>query len=159
MKKRDFLHNLMNAKQWFEYSRVLTFPFFFLLTILGNYGILIMYLGLERNPLTLFVMAISTFLIMTVGGFFLFARKVQSTDTTMQQWRSVWYTFVNTAFLQMLTEFAQKEELPISEHLKEWGLESWEDLGFIIKHILDKGKRARALPIIKEFLDDAKRKR
>jgi hypothetical protein len=146
----------MNVKQWFEYSRILTFPAFFALTLLGNYGVLIMYFGLEQNLKTLLGITAITLIMMVIFGYFLFTRKVQSTDTTMQQWRNVWTAFVNVSFLQMLTQFGEREKFPVPEHLKEWGLESWDDLGFIIKHILDKGKRARALPIIKEFLDNAK---
>jgi len=153
MKKPDFLHGVMNLKQWLEYSSKITFPAFFFFQVLGTVGVILLYMGIEGDFGLLFKITFPIFLILFGAGYIFFIKEVQPTDMTMQTWRSVWFTFINTAFLQMLTEFGKREEFPIPDFLKEWGLDSWGDLEKLIKHTVEKGKKAKAQPIIKEFLE------
>lgn len=154
MRKPDFLHGILNLKQWLDYSRIFTFPAFFFLQILSTIGVVLMYMGMVGDFGLLLKLTFPIFLVLIGVGYVFFIREVQPTDLTMQQWRNVWIQFINTALLQMLTDLAVKEDFPIPEYFSDWGLKSWLDLGKLIQFVLSKGKKIKAHKLIKEFLEN-----
>jgi hypothetical protein len=147
----------MNLKQWLDYSRIFTFPVFFFLNLLSTFGVLLLYGGIEGDFKLLLLLTIPTFVVMIGVGYVFFIRGVQPTDTTMQQWRSPWFTFINTALLYMFTKFAENQNYPIPAYFEEWDLTSWKKLERLVEHVLMKGRKAKAHKLIMEFFKNVER--
>ena len=142
---------IVNLNQWFYYGRSwLNLPVT-LLTSLGSISILIIYFGIEQSAELLVILGI-LFVGINIGiGLFLFRKKGQQIDTIMYAWRSPLPNLNSVAINFALIGLAEKFEIPIPDQLKDWGVQSWNDLRKINYYILQQGEKAYAKTICQQY--------
>jgi len=146
-----FYHSVVNANQWFQYGKDwLTLPFI-ALTLYSQISILMIFLDLPRNPITL------TFLIVVVSAssllidYWLFKFGGHQIGYVTQTWRNLLPQLggvgIGLAYIRINEHF----NTPFPEPFKRFSLKTWVDLEKTYYYILNKGVEAKAQPICRKF--------
>lgn len=155
MKKtiRDLYARVVNLQQFFTYGKAWMLLPFTVLLIASNIGVLFIYFNIPRVPLLLETIVVISIVGMVVVGKVMFRVKAQQADILMGMWRPAFHlmTYLGVA----VGTFLALEELgvPVPEMFAEWHITEWKHFKALSKYILEKGKQAGALPLVKEFME------
>ncbi len=146
---------ILNQTQYFTYGRTWFNIPLSILSISSSIGVLLLYAGVERSYGLLVI--ISGFFLsgIYILGRVLFVTGGQQQDQIMMAWRNPATMLSTVSFLWATSLNAEKNEIPVPEELREFGVIEWSNLYPIYRYMLKMGVQAGALPLCKKMLQDS----
>ena len=120
----------------------------------GDIAIFMILLGIERNPLVLgFATALGILGILGFGRL-LFSIGGTAIDKLTVMWQNPFHTLPWILEYTAASFLLEQFDIPVPDYIQEWGIKKWSDIRKISKHVLDRGKKAYAQPILKKFFEE-----
>ena len=148
----------VNFNQWFQYgSDWLLLPLT-VLSITSNFSVLLLFLGIQGTVVQLIYFTGIITVVFLVVGFILFRSGAQMIEIIMSDWRLPLPNLQGVANDMIMISLAKEHNLPVPDALKKWGLKDWEDLKAVVSYSLEKGEKARALSMCKDFFESERKR-
>lgn len=145
---------IVNVNQFFRYGRVWLQIGIDFLAFTAYISILIIYFSLPQTPELLGALTFLAIAFLIGMGALLFFFRGQQRDRIMDSWRNPLSYLLTVCWVSGLLEFYKREQIPIPEGLRSWGVENWDDASRIVDYILKVGEDAYAKQICKNFLEN-----
>jgi hypothetical protein len=152
--KRKLYAFLVNQNQYFQYGRTWFNIPWNILAVTSQVGVLLIYLGLERENIILLLLSGAIITGIYIAGRFLFTVGGQQADRLMNAWRNPAYALIGVITWYSVTLQAEKMHIPVPDSLKEFGVTEWHDAKRICEFVLENGRRAGAVPLSKKLMGD-----
>jgi hypothetical protein len=153
---KSLYHYVVNFNQWFNYGRSWANIPLNILQVTSYVSIILLFLDVEKNKVLMVMLSGVIIAVIFIVGYFLFRSGAEQVDRVMQNWRNTVHELATVGLWYADTLVVEHLGIPVPEELKEFGIEEWEDLKTLYKYVLDKGKKANAVPLCWKFLGKEK---
>jgi len=144
---------VVNLNQWFVYGKSwLAFPLT-IVALSSQFSILLFFLGISDINILISITVFGVFASLGFG-YVLFTQRGEAIDQTMMTWRNTMVFMAEIISWEAMLIHAEETNMPFPEELRSYGVKDWGDCRKLFKWILDKGEKAKAKEVVKNYFKD-----